>query len=129
MPTVKTPDERKVSVNCTLLPQHVTFLDEQIEAGRFANRSVAIDFAIYLFARSEIEGNSPRDEALDRLLDRIGQLQEENARLNQNLRDAAGDCEEEWLRANRLGGKALEFANKIKKLEARIEALEAEAAD
>ena len=129
MSVTKTSGERKIPVNTTLQPQNVAFLDEQIAAGRFANRSVAIDFAIFLFAKSEAEKKASQEETIDYLMKWIGRLQEETELLNQKLENAVGDAMEEWQCGNVLGSKALELAHRVETLEAEIAELKAAKAE
>lgn len=82
----KPPEERKASVTCTLLPENVAFLDEQVATRRFGNRSVAIDYAIYLFAKSENETkNKDPQEVYDELMAWIDRLQDRTELLSTNL--------------------------------------------
>lgn len=89
----KTPEEKKIPVNATLQPQNVAFLNEQVTAGRFANRSTAIDFAVYLFAKSEAEKKASMEETIDYLLKWVGQLQDRSELLEQNLELALAKIE------------------------------------
>ena len=64
----------------------MAFLNEQVASGRFSNRSAAIDYAIYLCAKSENETkNRDPQEVYDKLMEWIGRLQDRTELLTTNL--------------------------------------------